>query len=306
MAESRYVRSCLLQILEEYQCADVEFLRDECIKQPRLKGRVSVGDVVRAMTYLMEQIPHVVRTPWGYVWASHAYRGATGATAVKRETDAKCDIAAWVYDNIVRPRLADAEKTTVLDGGTTALAVAWEIARRYKGEDLRQLYVLTHSIHVVACLARSGIPLEIVGGHFRAEHGLAAGSSVQEALRDRRSAKPITIVGVNAVSGKTLSCGDEEVTRIRKQLLDIGDPPVIVATADKLVAPGAPHPLAEFPSLPPNAQLVTSDPSRLKSNDRRLFDAERTTCERYFGERFVIAPILPPSEAFSLRRPKAG
>jgi DeoR/GlpR family transcriptional regulator of sugar metabolism len=122
---------------------------------------------------------------------------------------------------------------TVLDGGSTAVAVAEAIAPGYVGT------VVTHSVPAAAALAvHEGVEVVVVGGVLERRAMVAVGADCVNTYRSIRA--DMVLLGVWALHAEHgLSEGYREEAEVRRVLLGCGDRVVGLATADKLgtVAP---------------------------------------------------------------------
>jgi DeoR/GlpR family transcriptional regulator of sugar metabolism len=124
-------------------------------------------------------------------------------------------------------------QVTILDGGSTALAVAEEIAPGYTGT------IVTHSPLAAAALAvHEGVEVVLVGGTLERRAMVAVGADCINTYRSIRA--DVLLLGVWAVHAEHgLSEGYREEAEVRRVLLGCADRVVGLATADKLgtVAP---------------------------------------------------------------------
>ena len=124
-------------------------------------------------------------------------------------------------------------QVTVLDGGSTAVAVAEAIPPGYVGT------IVTHSVPGAAALAvHDGVEVVLVGGVLERRAMVAVGADCVNTYRSIRA--DMVLLGVWAVHAEHgLSEGYREEAEVRRVLLGCGDRVVGLATADKLgtVAP---------------------------------------------------------------------
>ncbi|HEY6761147.1 MAG TPA: DeoR/GlpR family DNA-binding transcription regulator [Baekduia sp.] len=124
-------------------------------------------------------------------------------------------------------------QVTILDGGSTALAVAEALPPGYVGT------VVTHSPPAaVALAAHEGVEVVLVGGVLERRAMVAVGADCINAYRSIRA--DMVLLGVWALHAEHgLSEGYREEAEVRRVLLGRGDRVVGLATADKLgtVAP---------------------------------------------------------------------
>ena len=122
---------------------------------------------------------------------------------------------------------------TILDGGSTAVAVAEAIAPGYTGT------IVTHSVPAAAALAvHEGVEVVLVGGTLERRAMVAVGADCINTYRSIRA--DMVLLGVWALHAEHgLSEGYREEAEVRRVLLGCGDRVVGLATADKLgtVAP---------------------------------------------------------------------
>jgi DeoR/GlpR family transcriptional regulator of sugar metabolism len=122
---------------------------------------------------------------------------------------------------------------TILDGGSTAVALAEAIPAGYAGT------VVTHSPPAAAALAaHAGVEVVLVGGTLDRRAMVAVGATTIETYRSIRA--DTLMLGVWALHAEHgLSEGYHEEAEVRRALLGAADRVVGLATADKLgtVAP---------------------------------------------------------------------
>jgi DeoR/GlpR family transcriptional regulator of sugar metabolism len=124
-------------------------------------------------------------------------------------------------------------QVTILDGGSTALALAEAIPDGYVGT------VVTHSPPAAAALAvHEGVEVVVVGGTLERRAMVAVGATTIETYKSIRA--DTLFLGVWALHAESgLSEGYHEEAEVRRALLGAADRVVGLATADKLgtVAP---------------------------------------------------------------------
>lgn len=122
---------------------------------------------------------------------------------------------------------------TILDGGSTAVAVAEALTPGYSGT------IVTHSIPAAAALAdHDGVEVVLVGGTLERRAMVAVGADCINTYKSIRA--DMVLLGVWALHAEHgLSEGYREEAEVRRVLLGCGDRVVGLATADKLgtVAP---------------------------------------------------------------------
>jgi DeoR/GlpR family transcriptional regulator of sugar metabolism len=138
-----------------------------------------------------------------------------------------------------------AGQVTILDGGSTALAVAEAIPAGYVGT------LVTHSPPAAAALAaHEGVEVIVVGGTLERRAMVAVGAQTIETYKSIRA--DLLLLGVWALHAEHgLSEGYHEEAEVRRTLLGRADRVVGLATADKLgtVAPFGYGPAAALTHL---------------------------------------------------------
>lgn len=227
--------------------------RDLLLDRLRLDGRVIAKDLAAELGVSEDSVRRDLRDLAAAGLCQRVYGGALPASPAMAdyparqaiETDSKHRVAARAA------ALIEPGNTVILDGGTTALAVARALA-----PDLKAL-VVTHSPTVAAALANHPtVDVYVIGGLLFKHSVVTCGAAAVEALEGINA--DLFLLGVTGVHPKVgLTTGDADEAAMKRALSRRAADTYVLASKEKI---GAASPIAVLP-LKAVAGIITDAPS---------------------------------------------
>lgn len=221
--------------------------RDELLHLLRTEGRVVAKDVAARLGLSEDSVRRDLRELAAAGLCQRVYGGALPVSPAVVDYAGRRTVAVENKDRVARRAAALVEPgmTVILDGGTTALAVA-----RALPPDLAAT-VVTHSPTVAAALAEHPtVEVLVLGGRLFKHSVVTSGSMLAEAAAGVSA--DVFLLGVTGVHAQTgLTTGDAEEAATKRTLASRAGDTYVLASAEKIGAasPFRVLPLAEVTGI---------------------------------------------------------
>jgi DeoR/GlpR family transcriptional regulator of sugar metabolism len=221
--------------------------RDELLRVLAAEGRVVAKDVADRLGLSEDTVRRDLRELAAEGLCQRVYGGALPVSPAVADYAARREVAVANKDRVARraAALVTPGCTAILDGGTTALAVA-----RALPPDLRAT-VVTHSPTVAAALAEHpSVEVLVLGGRLFKHSVVTSGALLAEAAAG--VAADVFLLGVTGVHPEAgLTTGDAEEAATKRTLAARAGDTYVLASAEKIGAasPFRVLPLAEVAGI---------------------------------------------------------
>jgi DeoR/GlpR family transcriptional regulator of sugar metabolism len=214
--------------------------RDELLRLLQAEGRVVAKDVAARLGLSEDSVRRDLREMAAAGLCQRVYGGALPVSPAVADYAGRHRVAVENKDRVARraAQLVRPGTTAILDGGTTALAVA-----RALPPDLRAT-VVTHSPTVAAALAEHPtVEVLVLGGRLFKHSVVTSGSMLAEAASGVwADVFLLGVTGVHAEAGLTTGDADEAATK--RLLAGRAGDTYVLASAEKI---GAASPFRVLP-----------------------------------------------------------
>ncbi|MFI5898070.1 DeoR/GlpR family DNA-binding transcription regulator [Actinoplanes sp. NPDC051513] len=227
--------------------------RDFLLARLRSEGKVVAKDIAAEIGVAEDNIRRDLRELASAGLCTRVYGGALPAAAAAADyatriavaPDSKRRVAA-VAAALIRPG-----STVLLDGGTTALALAAALPPELP------VTIVTHSVTVAAALVtHPTIEVQVLGGRLFKHSAVTCGAAAAEAAG--RVSADLFFLGVTGVHHRAgLTTGDADEAAMKRALASRAAETYVLASAEKI---GAASPFAVLP-LSGVAGIVTDVPA---------------------------------------------
>jgi DeoR/GlpR family transcriptional regulator of sugar metabolism len=209
--------------------------RDELLRVLRTDGRVVAKDFAARHGLSEDSVRRDLRELSAAGLAQRVYGGALPVSPAIADYAGRRSVAVENKDRVARAAAALIEPgcTAILDGGTTALAVARALA-----PDL-QATIVTHSPTVAAALAEHPtVEVLVLGGRLFKHSVVTSGSITAEAAAGIWA--DVFLLGVTGVHPEAgLTTGDPEEAAMKRTLAGRAGDTYVLASAEKIGAASA-------------------------------------------------------------------
>jgi DeoR/GlpR family transcriptional regulator of sugar metabolism len=221
--------------------------RDLLLERLRREGRIIAKDLAADLGISEDSIRRDLRELAAAGLCQRVYGGALPASPAIADYAARQDLAVSGKQRVAAAAatLIEPGSTAILDGGTTALAVAGALP-----VDLRAT-IVTHSPTVASALARhQEVEVYLIGGRLFKHSMVACGAAAVEAARGLHA--DIFLLGVTGVHPQAgLTTGDADEAAMKRALARQAADTYVLASSEKVGAASrfAVLPLAEVACL---------------------------------------------------------
>ena len=221
--------------------------RDLLLERLRREGRIIAKDLAADLGISEDSIRRDLRELAAAGLCQRVYGGALPASPAIADYAARQDLAVSGKQRVAAAAatLIEPGSTAILDGGTTALAVAGALP-----VDLRAT-IVTHSPTVASALARhQDVEVYLIGGRLFKHSMVACGAAAVEAARGLHA--DIFLLGVTGVHPQAgLTTGDADEAAMKRALARQAADTYVLASSEKVGAASrfAVLPLAEVACL---------------------------------------------------------
>lgn len=206
--------------------------RDELLRVLRTEGRVVARDVAERLGLSEDTVRRDLRDLAAAGLAQRVYGGALPVSPALADYAGRQTVAVENKDRVARraAALVTPGCTVILDGGTTALAVA-----RALPPDLRAT-IVTHSPTVAAALAEHPtVEVLVLGGRLDKHSVVTSGAITAEAAAGVWA--DVFLLGVTGVHPEAgLTTGDAEEAATKRTLAGRAGDTYVLASAEKIGA----------------------------------------------------------------------
>ncbi len=214
--------------------------RDVLLERLRTDGRVVAKDLAAELGLSEDTVRRDLRELAAAGLCQRVYGGALPASPAVGDLAARRTVGVASKSRVAAAaaRLVTPGSTALLDGGTTALAVA-----RALPPDL-DATVVTHSPAVAAALVEHPrVELVLIGGRVFKHSGVACGAAaVEAAAQVNADVFLLGVTGVHATAG--LTTGDADEAAMKRALARRAADTYVLASAEKI---GAASPFTVLP-----------------------------------------------------------
>ncbi|QFZ18824.1 DeoR/GlpR family DNA-binding transcription regulator [Saccharothrix syringae] len=215
--------------------------RDLLLERLRTDGRIIAKDLAAELGMSEDSIRRDLRELAAAGLCQRVYGGALPASPAIVDYAARQDVSVTGKQRVAAAaaRLVEPGSTTILDGGTTALAVV-----RALPVDLRAT-VVTHSPTVASALAdHRDVEVYLIGGRLFKHSMVACGAAAAEAARAVHA--DLFLLGVTGVHPEAgLTTGDADEAAMKRALAHQAADTYVLASSEKIGA------ASRFAVLPP-------------------------------------------------------
>jgi DeoR/GlpR family transcriptional regulator of sugar metabolism len=221
--------------------------RDLLLERLRTDGRIVAKDLAAELGISEDSIRRDLRDMAAAGLCQRVYGGALPASPATADYTARQAVAVSGKQRVAAAaaRLVEPGSTTILDGGTTALAVV-----RALPVDLRAT-VVTHSPTVASALVdHRDIEVYLIGGRLFKHSMVACGAAAVEAARGLHA--DLFLLGVTGVHPQAgLTTGDADEAAMKRALALQAAETYVLASSEKIGAASrfAVLPLAEVAAV---------------------------------------------------------
>lgn len=217
----------------------------------RTEGRLVAKDLAAELGLSEDSIRRDLRELAAAGLCQRVYGGALPVSPAVADLAVRADVAVDSKQRVAAraARLLTPGCTAILDGGTTALALA-----RALPHDLRAT-IVTHSPAVAAALVENpAVEIHVIGGRVFKHSGVACGAAAVEAAAGvNADLFLLGVTGVHVTAG--LTTGDADEATMKRALARRAADTYVLASAEKI---GAASPFTVLP-LAEVAGVVTDD-----------------------------------------------
>lgn len=231
--------------------------RDLLLERLRMDGRIIAKDLAADLGISEDSIRRDLRELAAAGLCQRVYGGALPASPAIADYAARQDLAVSGKQRVAAAAatLIEPGSTTILDGGTTALAVVHALPINLRAT------IVTHSPTVASALAHHrDVEVYLIGGRLFKHSMVACGAAAVEAARGLHA--DIFLLGVTGVHPEAgLTTGDADEAAMKRALAHQAADTYVLASSEKVGAASrfAVLPLAEVACLVTNAGA--SDPT---------------------------------------------
>ena len=214
--------------------------RDLLLSRLERDGRLVAKDLARELGVTEDSVRRDLRELAAAGLCQRVYGGALPVSPAVADYATRGGVAVESKDRVAAAaaRLIGPGSTVLLDGGTTALAVARALPR-----DLRAT-VVTHSVTVAAALVEHpSVEVYVLGGRLFKHSAVTCGAATAEAARDVQA--DLFLLGVTGVHPEAgLTTGDPDEAAMKRTLASRAADTYVLASSEKI---GAASPYTVLP-----------------------------------------------------------
>lgn len=214
--------------------------RDLLLSRLERDGRLVAKDLARELGVTEDSVRRDLRELAAAGLCQRVYGGALPVSPAVADYATRGSVAVESKDRVAAAaaRLIGPGSTVLLDGGTTALAVARALPR-----DLR-VTVVTHSVTVAAALVEHpSVEVYVLGGRLFKHSAVTCGAAAAEAARDVHA--DLFLLGVTGVHPEAgLTTGDPDEAAMKRTLASRAADTYVLASSEKI---GAASPYTVLP-----------------------------------------------------------
>ncbi|PRZ04461.1 DeoR family transcriptional regulator [Isoptericola sp. CG 20/1183] len=204
--------------------------RDHLIDTLRRDGKIVAKTVAAELGLSEDSIRRDLREMAAEGLCQRVYGGALPASAALADYDGRRRVAVVGKQQVATAavRLIDPGSTVILDGGTTALAVASALP-----PDLR-CTVITHSPTVAAALVEHpGVEVFVLGGRLFKHSAVTSGAAAAEAAQ--RISADLFLLGVTGIHPDAgLTTGDADEAAMKRVLAGRAAETYVLGSSEKI------------------------------------------------------------------------
>lgn len=197
----------------------------------RTHGRIVAKEVAAELGLSEDSIRRDLRELDAAGLAVRVYGGALPASPAVVDYAARTAVAAESKRRVAEAavRLIEPGSAVLLDGGTTALAVAEALPRAFTGT------VITHSPTVAAALLHHDAEILLIGGRVFKHSAVASGAAAIEAAS--RISADLFLLGVTGIHPQAgLTTGDADEAAMKRALAARAAETYVLGSAEKVGA----------------------------------------------------------------------
>ncbi|ATY15227.1 DeoR/GlpR transcriptional regulator [Amycolatopsis sp. AA4] len=225
--------------------------KDLLLERLRTEGRIVAKEIAAELGLSEDSIRRDLRELDAQGLAVRVYGGALPASPAVADYAARASVAPESKRRVAAAAVALIEPgaTVILDGGTTTLAVADALPKRFRGT------IITHSPTIAAALLDHEAEVFLIGGQLFKHSAVACGAAAVEAA-NRISADLffLGVTGIHATAG--LTTGDAEEAAMKRALASRAAETYVLGSDEKIGT------ASRYPVLPLDAVagVITDTP----------------------------------------------
>ncbi|MBB2915399.1 DeoR/GlpR family transcriptional regulator of sugar metabolism [Streptosporangium becharense] len=206
--------------------------RDLLLERLRTDGRIIAKDLAAELGISEDSIRRDLRDLAAAGLCQRVYGGALPVSPAIADYAARRDVQMSGKQRVAAAAaaLVEPDSTAILDGGTTALAVAHALPL-----DLRAT-VVTHSPTVASALAdHRDVEVYLIGGRLFKHSMVTCGAAAMEAVRGLRLHADLFLLGVTGVHPEAgLTTGDADEAAMKRALAHQAADTYVLASSEKI------------------------------------------------------------------------